>query len=43
MKTTIIQSKQNPEYIKAIEQLIAQWTVNKNELNNIHTLIESIK
>ncbi|MCR8894827.1 dynamin family protein [Bacteroides sp. ET336] len=43
MKTTIIQSKQNPEYIKAIEQLITQWTVNKNELNNIHTLIESIK
>lgn len=42
MKATIVQSKQNPEYIKAIEQLIAKWSVNKDELNNVHTLLESI-
>lgn len=43
MKATIVQSKQNPEYIKAIEELITKWSGNKNELNNIHTVLESIK
>lgn len=43
MKATIVQSKQNPEYIKAIEELVTKWSSHKNELNNIHTLLESIK
>lgn len=43
MKATIVQSKQNPEYIKAIEELITKWSCHKNEMNNIHTLLESIK
>jgi len=43
MKATIVQSKQNPDYIKAIEELITKWSVHKIELNNIRTLLESIK
>ena len=43
MKATIVQSKQNPDYIKAIEELVTKWSVYKIELNNIRTLLESIK
>lgn len=43
MKATIVQSKQNPEYIRAIEELVTRWSGYKNELNNIHTLLKSIK
>ena len=42
MKTTIVKSKQDPEYIKAIDQLINGWKAHKELLNNIHSTLNSL-
>ena len=42
MKAAIIKSKQDPDYIKAIDQLIKSWSLHKEVLNKIHTDLESL-
>lgn len=41
MKAAIVKSKQDPEYIKAISQLINGWSLHKDVLNKIHSALES--
>lgn len=42
MKAAIVKSKQDPDYIKAIDQLINSWSLHKEVLNKIHTNLESL-
>ena len=42
MKAAIVKSKQDPDYIKAIGQLINNWSLHKEALNKIHTALESL-
>ena len=42
MKTAVVESKQDPEYIKAVEQLISVWSLNKGALNKVHAALESL-
>lgn len=42
MKAAIVKSKQDPDYIKAIDQLINSWSLYKEVLNKIHTDLESL-
>lgn len=42
MKATIVKSKQDPDYIKALDQLINSWSLHKEVLNKIHTDLESL-
>lgn len=42
MKSAIVESKQNPDYIKALDQLINNWSLNKEALNKIHSVLESL-
>lgn len=42
MKAAIVKSKQDPDYIKAIDQLINTWSLHKEVLNKIHTDLESL-
>ena len=41
MKETIVKAKQDPDYIKAIDQLINNWSLHKEVLNKIHSALES--
>ena len=41
MKAAIVKSKQDPDYIKAIDQLINSWSLHKEVLNKIHANLES--
>jgi hypothetical protein len=42
MKAAIIKSKQDPDYIKAIDQLINSWSLHKELLNKIHANLDSL-
>lgn len=42
MKTAIVKSKQDPEYVKAINQLIDGWSLHKDALDKIHSTLESL-
>ena len=42
MKDAIIKSRQDPDYIKAIDQLINNWSLHKELLNKIHANLESL-
>lgn len=42
MKAAIVKSKQDPDYIKAIDQLINSWSLYKEVLNKIHADLESL-
>lgn len=42
MKAAIVKSKQEPDYIKAIDQLINSWSVHKEVLNKIHSALDSL-
>ena len=42
MKAAIVKSKQDPDYIKAIDQLINNWSLHKELLNKIHANLDSL-
>ena len=42
MKAAIVKSKQDPDYIKAIDQLINSWSLHKELLNKIHANLDPL-
>jgi hypothetical protein len=43
MKKAITDSKQDPQVATAIDFLIQKWQENKADMQEIHSLLESIK
>lgn len=43
MKKTVLESKQNPQLLAAVEHLIKEWSENKELIHSIHNKLESVK
>lgn len=43
MKKTVLDAKQNPQIVLALEHLIKEWTKNKEIINKIHEQLETVK
>lgn len=43
MKKTVIDSKQNPHLLSALEHLVKEWSENKNQIMSIHDKLETLK
>ena len=43
MKKTVIESKQNPQLLAAMEHLVNEWNSNKETIQSVHNALESVK
>lgn len=43
MKKTVVESKNNPQLVLALEHLVTEWSKNKEQIQNIHDKLENVK
>ena len=43
MKKTVVESKNNPQLVLALEHLVAEWSKNKARIQSIHDSLEKVK
>ena len=43
MKKTVVESKNNPQLVLALEHLVKEWSKNKTLIQNIHEKLETVK
>lgn len=43
MKKTVVESKNNPQLVLALEHLVKEWSKNKVQLQSIHEKLETVK
>lgn len=43
MKKTVLESKQNPQLLAAMDHLVKEWNENKESIHLIHNKLESVK
>ena len=43
MKKTVLETKQNPQIVLALEHLLKEWSKNKETINGIHEKLETVK
>ena len=43
MRKTVLETKQNPQIVLALEHLIKEWSKNKETINGIHKKLETVK
>ena len=43
MKKTVVESKQNPQLVMALEHLVTEWSKNKVLIKDVHDKLENVK
>ena len=43
MKKTVVESKNNPQLVLALEHLVKEWSKNKALIQDIHEKLETVK
>lgn len=43
MKKTVVESKQNPQLVMALEHLVTEWSKNKVQIKDVHDKLENVK
>lgn len=43
MKKTVVESKNNPQLVLALEHLVKEWSKNKTLIQNVHEKLETVK